>query len=149
MEFSNIVGSALGRFADQGFMFWTATGAVALGITLILTAGIVQLRRLHSRSVVPVTIGLEKKAEPVEIPEEVDLAMEKKEETRKTPVGLTPTSGEENPEELHLLLERLREAVDRLEAYPRFKGEMLAKTSESLLKETREGVDYLFRTGTG
>ncbi len=150
MEILNIIESALGRFAEQGYMFWSATGAVALGITLILTAGIVQLRRFHSRSVLPIIPDLDQKTEPIETPVEVDLALEMKPETQqKEAIGLNSTSEKVNAEELHPLLARLRKAADQLEDYSRSQVEMLPQSTESPLKETREGVDYLFRTGTG
>ncbi len=149
MEFLNIIESALGRFAEQGYMFWSATGAVALGITLLLTAGIVQLRRFHSRSVLPMVPDLDEMTEPIEIPVEVDLAREVKAETQQEPIGLHSASEVVNPEELNLLVARLRKAADQLEDYSRSEMGMLPQSFESPLKETREGVDYLFRTGTG
>ena len=45
------------HLAAQGTMFWSASGAVALGLTLILTAGIAQIRRNRRRGYVEKGLG--------------------------------------------------------------------------------------------
>ena len=148
MEFSNLIENTLGRVADQGFMFWTATGAVALGVTLILAAGYIQFQRIRSNSRAPQAPAPAENPELVQLPAETPLDPKMNEALQKPLVWLG-TSGEEgNSEELGLLLDRLRKAADRLDAFKGSSGEIPPESHESPLKESREGVDYLFRTGT-
>lgn len=149
MEFLNVIENTLGRFADQGFIFWSATGAVALGVTLILAAGYIQFQRIRSKSRSPGITDLSEKPDPVALPPEASLEPILNEESQKPFVWLGEPTGEENSEELGFLLARLRKAADRLDAFQRTRGKHQEKSSESSLKETREGVDYLFRTGIG
>ena len=130
--------STWSSLADQGVMFWSATGAVALGTTLILGAGFLHLRRWRSRPI--------SKISPV--PAQTPAKGKMTAETPKTPARATIASETQNTREMHLLLARLRSAADRLEDFRRANGENPAPTGESPLKESLDGVDYLFRTGT-
>ena len=149
MEFPTAIENTLGRFADQGIMFWSATGAVALGVTLILAAGYLQFQRIRSKAGRPKITDLAAEPEPVDIPAELPLDTELNSGPQKALVWLGTNTGEANSEELSHLLCRLRKAADRLDSYQRTCGRQPADSTESPLKESREGVDYLFRTGTG
>lgn len=146
MEMASFMGSII---ANQGFMFWSAAGAVALGCTLVLTSGFIHFRRLRSRSggpVLPTEIAL---PEPVIIPADIPLDQEMNEEPQKSAPEPVSRSNEPNTRQLRLLLSRLRTAADRLENFQHSSRTVPAKSAESPLKESTEGVDYLFRTGTG
>jgi len=135
--------------ADQGIMFWSASGAVALGVTLILSAGIIQVRRLRLRSGRRVSSIPEAKVEPVNKSSNQAKIREKSLECPKTlEVTKQMSEGPDN-QELHLLLARLRSAVDQLDKYHLTTCQNSASQAESPLKECRDGVDYLFRAGTG
>jgi hypothetical protein len=149
VEFLNVIENTLGSIADQGIMFWSATGAVALGVTLILAAAYIQVHRIRSKSALPVTPDLAEKPAPVEMPVEVMVKPELKNDYQKPLVWLGTATGEAYSEELSLLLARLRKAADRLDGYQRSNGQHPVDSAESQLKESREGVDYLIRTGTG
>jgi hypothetical protein len=152
--------------ADQGAMFWSATGAVALGTTLILSAGIMHLRRWRHRP--SGKISSVSATNPVAKP-----VAESKGEHAREPVPAMAAPGpsetlsrramnadipqsasrsafaseKENSRDLLLLLARLRSSADRLEDYRRAQGENTAPAGESPLKESLNGVDYLFRSG--
>ncbi len=149
MEISNVIENTLGRFSDQGYMFWSATGAVALGVTLILAAGYIQFQRIRSKSVPQVATDLAEKPEPVVLPDEVPSKAKLNINDQKELVWLDSTSKEADPGELRLLLTRIRKAADRLDGFQRASDRHPPAPVESPLKESREGVDYLFRTGTG
>ena len=149
MEFLNVIENTLERFSDQGFMFWSATGAVALGVTLILAAGYIQFQRIRSKSVPQVATDLAEKPEPVALADEVPSKGKLNSDVQKELVWLGSTSKEADSGELRLLLTRLRKAADRLDGFQRASDQHPPETVESPLKESREGVDYLFRTGTG
>jgi len=146
MEMASFSGSII---ANQGFMFWFATGAVALGFTLVVTAGAIHFRRLRSRSGrhdLAATVAL---PEPMAIPADIPLNMEMNEESQKDALGPGSVSIEPNSRQLRLLLTRLRTAADQLEDLRQSSRPGPSKSAESSLKESPEGVDYLFRTGTG
>ena len=149
MEFLNIFENMPGWFAGQGLMFWTAAGAVALGVTLILSAGYIQFKRIRTKPVLTFTPDLAEKPEPLEIPAEVPLDPQLNDDYQKSPEWLGTTTGKADSGELSLLLARLRKAADRLDVHQRSCGQHPVESVESPLKESREGVDYLFRTGTG
>ena len=121
------------NIAGQNSTFLAASGSVALGVTLILAAGIVQLNRLRARSryVAPVEI-------PVPVPQVEELA---------EPVA-TQAQASENPE-LTRLLRRLKTAADKLEK--KRTGGVLnpALGADSSLKRSPSGVEYIHRAGTG
>ena len=114
-------------------MFLAATGSVALGITLIFTAGIVQLKRLRARSRHVPRLEKPKPAIAVEI---IPLAEE------------FIAKSAENPELLHLL-RRLRTASDKLEKMRTRDVPDSIYPADSPLKRSPSGVDYIFRAGTG
>jgi len=149
VEFLNIFENMPGWVAGQGVMFWTATGAVALGITLILSAGYIQFKRIRSKPVLTFTPDLAEKPEPLELPAEVPLEAQLNNDYQKAPVLLGTATGKADSREICLLLARLRKAADRLDGHQRSCGQHPVESVESPLKESREGVDYLFRTGTG
>ena len=130
-------------------MFWSASGAVALGVTLILTAGIIQVRRLRTRACRPAVPNPADLPEPVAKVADIPLGGEMKEDSRKSPTGPGSRAEEQKDQESRLLLARLRHAVDRLEEFQRIRRDMPRKSAESSLKGCHGGVDYLFRTGTG
>lgn len=141
--------------ADRGIMFWAATGAVALGVTLILAAGIVQFRRMRHRSQIQVPSipeidteasrgaqGAQEFSNPAITPEISH-------KYSMNSVAADSRSDTKDRQELHLLLARLRAAADRLEEYHHTACATPAVKGESPLKESSPGVDYLFRAGTG
>jgi hypothetical protein len=135
--------------ADQGLMFWLASGAVALGVTLILCAGIIQIRRLRGRFVGKVSSLQETKVPVVHKSTNQAKIQEKSLENLNTLEAPGPRPEEMDSQELYLLLARLRSAADRLEKYRLFTRQNPASQAESPLKAYRDGVDYLFRAGTG
>lgn len=135
--------------SGQGLMFWTATVAVALGITLILTAGHLQWRRLRRGSAKPVfAVRASKRttlADPAPEPAVRDMELPNKN------FQIPTSSPDQNldPHEMGVLMARLRIAADRLAS---FQGSRLATPAiltDSQLKEDRPGVEYLFRAGKG
>jgi len=135
--------------ADQGIMFWSATGAVALGVTLILSAGIIQVRRLRLRSGRRVSSIPEAKIEAVKKSSDHAKVREKPLECPKTLEVTKHGSEGLDSQDLHHLLARLRSAADRLDKYHLTTCQNSTSQAESPLKECRDGVDYLFRAGTG
>ncbi len=119
--------------AGRSPMFLAATGSVALGITLIMTAGTVQLKRFRARprNVVPLEIPL-----PVMDVEKITANRD------------IPEKPVENTELRHLLL-RLKVASDKLEKSRIAKGPETFHPADSPLKRSPSGVDYIFRAGTG
>lgn len=149
MEIANVIENTLGKLADQGYMFWSATGAVALGVTLILAAGYIQFQRIRSKSDPQVATDLAEKPEPAVLPDEVHSEPKLNSDDQKELIWLGTAIKESNSGELRLLLARLRKAADRLDGFQRAIDQHPVASIESPLKESREGVDYLFRTGTG
>ncbi len=148
MEFANTWES----MAGQGLMFWSATGAVALGVALILSSIFIKVRRLRARAVRMTSTAPADRVMPIEKVEsiaETPLDRENRGESRNTPAESQPRSEEPNNLELRLLLARLRSAVDRLEDFRGSDRGFPVESAESSLKASRDGVDYLFRTGTG
>jgi hypothetical protein len=146
MEMASFSGSII---ANQGFMFWSATGAVALGLTLVLTSGFIHFRRLRSRPGrhdLHATVTL---PEPIIIPSEIPLKQEMNAESQKDVLEPGSRSIELNTQQLRHLLARLRTAADQLEDFRHSSRPVPAESAESSLKESAEGVDYLFRTGIG
>jgi hypothetical protein len=132
------------NLSSQGIMFWSATLAVALGLTLILTAGMIHFRRVRSRSRTPI-------GNPQVMPEPVFDHAKVAERAKSDPAleKAAAVSAGPNHREWSLLLARLRYAADRLEEFERLRPECPARSHESPLKESRNGVDYLFRAGKG
>lgn len=120
-------------FTGQNPMFMAATGSVALGVTLILAAGTVQMKRLRARA---------GKAPAAEIAVPAPPALEIEETTIQDP---EPAS---NPEMQHLLA-RLRIAADKLENFRASNAADTPARQDSPLKSAHSGVDYIFRAGTG
>ena len=149
MELASIFEKTLGEFAGQGIMFWSAAGAVALGVTLILASGFIQVRKIRRKSDLPVIQESINKPDPEEIPRDIELDREMMGMSREISVEPVSMFEEPNPGELRILQARLRFIADRLEDHQLSRPEMPAQTAESSLKETPAGVDYLFRTGTG
>ena len=135
--------------ADNGIMFWAATGAVALGIALTLASGLIQVRRLRSRTDLPVAAVPSEHPEPAAQIDEIPLDREMKVKSQNDQVGPEPTSSEQISRELGLVRARLRSIADRLEDFQRTRRHRPLDRSESSLKDSHDGVDYLFRTGTG
>jgi len=128
----------------QGPIFWGAAAAVALGATLLVTAGWVQIRRLRrsrtstpgGRKVVTVTENGYAATPPV-------AGMATAEAPPAAAAAPTPPLPDER---LIALGARLSGAADRLEA-------MRASLKDqgrpgSGLKETPNSVEYVFRSGT-
>lgn len=129
MELTNIWENIAGRNP----MFLAALGSVALGVTLILTAGIVQLKRFRARSrhVAPLETPL-----PIVDVEKIMVSNDHQDEQVQ------------NPELRHLLC-RLKSAADKLEK-SRAKDVLNPHyPADSPLKRPSCGVDYIFRAGTG
>jgi hypothetical protein len=149
--------------ANQGALFWTATGTVALGVTLILSAGIMHLQKWRHRSGVQspslpttrskvgagthtapqeISLGTLKDSAGTSVQVSENVTLPAGPPRASTPAGLAHSS------EMLILLARLRTAADRLDEFRRQNGGNPAPTGESPLKEPLDGVDYLFRTGT-
>lgn len=145
MDFANTWQS----IAGNGFMFWSATAAVALGTTLILASGFIQVRRLFARTERPVATAPAALPEPAAEADDISLGPEMKMEPQNIPAG--PGSGPvvQNSQELLLLRARLRSVADRLDDFRRTYRYVPLDWVESPLKDSRDGVDYLYRTGTG
>jgi len=141
--------SVLKSIADQGIMFWSATGAVALGVTLIIAAGIIQVRRLRRRSGRRVSPIPEARIEAVHKSPNQAILPEKSREYGKISEAPAPWPEELDSQEMDLLLARLRSAADQLEKYQCATCQNPVSRAESPLKDTSGGVDYLFRAGTG
>ena len=146
MEMASFSGSII---ANQGFMFWSATSAVALGFTLVVTAGFIHFRKLRSRSGGPDLPARVALPEPIVIPADIPLNQEMNEAPHLDVLDSGSSSIEPNTRQLRLLVARLRKAADQLEGFRHSRLPFSAESSESSLKESPEGVDYLFRTGTG
>lgn len=149
--------------ADQGALFWTATSAVALGLTLILVAGVMHLQRWRHRSSGTRSSELVSNSEAKPVMRQAPPAVsdEQVQDSTATPghrqesleiQNYSPRSpestGSTNSAEMLVLSARLRKAADRLEDHRRTNGENPVTTGDSPLKESLDGVDYLFRTGT-
>ena len=129
MDITNIWESIAGRNP----MFLVAAGSVALGITLIIAAGITQVRRFQARS---------RHADPIETARP-EVEVEK--------ISIFPALRDkptENPELQHLL-RRLRAASDKLAKSLATDVSDTAVPSDSPLKRSTSGVEYIFKAGTG
>lgn len=120
-------------------MFLAATGSVALGVTLVLAAGVVHLRRARCRLRTPEPVAAEDATATLPAGAPV--------EEIPVPAAVRP-SIPENPE-LHHLLARLRAAADRLEGCRMPAAGMPVSRTDSRLKSHPSGVDYIFRAGKG
>jgi len=141
--------NAWATLSDQGVMFWTAAGAVALGITLILISGVIQFRRLRGRATGQISEVPEYCAKPAHKVLDVPLNQESPRATDASAEKTMPGQFEENSGELLLLLARLRSAADQLEDYRHARLAAPHGPAQSSLKESCTGVDYVFRAGTG
>ena len=138
--------------ANQGALFWVACGAVALGLTMLVTALVVQVRRLFRRHEPTET------ATPAPVVTEVEVRQayaraEVKEERKAAPVRRRVTDTRDN-DRLVVLLSRLEEAAARLEkvaavAPPVSPVENSQSPADSDLKEQADGVEYVFRAAGG
>jgi hypothetical protein len=140
------------QVGGQGLLFWSAMGAVALGITLILTAGVIHLRKFQARKRVrsQVPLGTEAVTPPAagQVPANVEIMENSK--ASSAPATRSKMSLDPRVEqELLLLSARLRSAIDRLEELQLQRNPNAADKPESSLKDSQDGVDYLFRAGTG
>jgi len=129
MDFTSIWES----IASRNPMFLAASGSVALGISLIISTGLVQLKRFRSRS--GQVLSVEKQAPP----EEVEIVIE----TVESKADTSPS-----PELLHLL-GRLKTAAEKLEKFRGTDVRNATQPADSPLKRSPSGVDYIFRAGTG
>lgn len=135
--------------AGQGLMFWAATGAVALGLTLIMAAGVSQVKRNRSKAGGPGRVVSHVEPAISGRAPEVRQEPEVKEQSRQNQPFPAAGIKQENSREMRLLLARLRSAADKLEDFRHSERELSGRAGESSLKDSRNGVDYLFRTGTG
>lgn len=133
--------------SGQGIMFWTATVAVALGITLILTAGHLQWRRLRRRTAEPVFAVRAAKRATNSDPEPDFL--EKEQKNNNLHIPSPPAYESPDPQEMGYLMARLRIAADRLAGFQSSRLQTPSILPDSHLKEDRPGVEYLFRAGKG
>jgi hypothetical protein len=143
MDFQNLLELARG----QGLVFWAATGAIALGATLLVVALTQYLRRSLGRGVRRVVVAPPVSSAPPAPPVAVEVARAAaayEPSTRAPLAALSPTDEAEEPS-LALLLRRLQTAGDRLEEIA---GEVQAhrrQGSESTLKEDLQAVEYVFK----
>ena len=134
--------------SGQGIMFWSATAAVALGFTLILTAVHIQWRRRsrpakHNPAMdakIPPTLP---DPAPVKSSEDMDP------QSGKSPLQPPTTFQGQDHFEIGGLMSRLRSAADRLAAYQGSRSQNPTVLTDSHLKEDPNGVEYLFRAGKG
>jgi hypothetical protein len=134
---------------EQGIMFWSAIVAVALGVTLILTAGHLQWRRLRARPVTRVRALPIHEPETLSDPGEAHSGVEIVLQNGHLPVHILPAFPDEDRREMGVLMARLRSAADRLADLQGSRLQILSDDQDSQLKEGRNGVEYLFRTGKG
>ena len=135
--------------SGQGIMFWTATLAVALGITLILTAGHLQWRRLRKRTAEPVYAVRVARPTTLADPQPAPLVREMGPQNENLHISWPPADQDLDSQEMGVLMARLRIAADRLADFQNFGLENPPKLKDSHLKEERHGVEYLFRAGKG
>lgn len=119
--------------AGQEPVFLAATGSVALGITLILMAGIVPLKRVRTWA---------RPEAPAEEPRTLPTAVVAPEHHQSR------TEPARNPELRHLMT-RLRAAADKLEHSTAANADYPDNPADSPLKKVPSGVEYIFRAGTG
>lgn len=145
MEFS----SMWEQLMVQGAMFYIAVGSVAVGTMLILVAGFAQLRNLGNRHSSKLPVAPARKAEPELINH--DMVIDTYEALEILRKRETAPIRHETPDmtELAELLQRLQVVADKIEGSRRESSPLQTPTSESRLKETVPGVDYVFRAGTG
>ena len=129
--------------SGQGIMFWSAAVAVALGITLILTAVHLQWRRRQAARIAGIQASV--------FPEPSFDA---------TNEGTSPSSGaidsahrgdRSTPDQAEMwdLVARLRVAADRLAEIQASSRTHPSIFDDSHLKDDRNEVEYLFRAGKG
>jgi hypothetical protein len=139
--------------ANQGILFWIACAAVALGLTMVIVAAVVQTRRLAGRRVSPAQVEKtpdpipERAAEPATLP-----SVTTAEPVRRRFRG--PDRMTRETDRLVVLLSRLEEAAGRLEAVaadgPNIaQVEKLPPSGDSNLKDEVDGVEYVFRAAGG
>ena len=137
------------NLSGQSFLFWSATVAVALGVTLILTAGLIQFRKIRSRSRGRTPSVHATEMPTVQEPATTPAVLEKREYTHRPQERSATRFEEQDRHQLLLLLSRLRSAANRLEEFERLGRRNPTNPTDSPLKEARNGVDYLFRAGKG
>ena len=141
------------NLSGQGIMFWSATVAVALGITLILTAGHLQWRRLRARpsNLVPARPDVEPAAplDPRLVPSGQENGRENHPPNTRFQANSQSADQVDDRREMGVLMARLHSAADKLSEYHRSRLQIPAGIQDSRLKEDRNGVEYLFRAGKG
>ncbi|RKZ09493.1 hypothetical protein DRQ50_15060 [bacterium] len=122
--------SILHHFRNMGPAYWAAAAAIALGFTLVTTAGVLQWRRLRAtrrqparRAHMPATAVAGYAAQAVTPPAPAMVA---------------------DPD----LTERLAVAASRLEAVHAAMAALEQLPAGSPLKPTPSHVEYVFRSGT-
>ena len=135
--------------SGQGIMFWTATLAVALGMTLILTAGHLQWRRLRKRTSQPVFAVRTTKAATLSDAEPEPVIREMGHRNENLHMPSPPADHNLDPREMGVLMARLRIAANRLADFQSSSLQTPPIWEDSHLKEDRHGVEYLFRAGKG
>jgi len=141
-------------FDGQGVVFWAAVSAVTLGLTMLSVSIVFQVRRMLTgkRNLIKRAAGRKtsKKAKPPETPG-ITVSEDTYQPSGFVPaVPASPTATNNAAPLLDNLLERLKSSADRLESiHASFEnpGSRRGGHPQSSLKETTEGVDYIYRTG--
>ena len=137
----------------QGPLFWVAVASVALGVTMVVGAAVVQTRRLTRPR--PATSGTEATAKVPEAAPHIRAVAEAGAAGSPDPVRRRERQREaaRQTDRLVVLLSRLEEAAATLEeaaADPApLKAEEPQPQAESDLKESPGGVEYVFRAAGG
>ena len=128
-------------FKDQGVAFWSAAGAIALGLTILAVCGFVYFRNVLTRTFAA------RRGVPTEPAAKIAGSVAN-EDAAKTDVP-DPKAPAEDPtpraslDETDLvdLLSRLQKTAERLED--------LRSVAQSPLKHTVPDVEYVFKKGVG
>lgn len=138
--------------ANQEILFWVACGAVALGITMLVTAVVVQVRRLGNRR----RPAENSAPEPAVSKAEAHRAYARVEKTVAPviPPRKTRQTDTRDNDRLVVLLSRLEEAAGRLESLAGVgkettQVEKSQSPGDSALKDEADGVEYVFRAAGG
>lgn len=143
-----------GLFDGQGVVFWAAVSAVTLGLTMLSVSIVFQVRKMvgSGRMHIKRPALKRRKTEPEtqarqRITVNEDVYQADAYVPAAAPAEAAPTAADPL---LSNLLNRLKTSADRLEKIHASLGDNvgpLRANPDSALKETTEGVDYVFRTG--
>ncbi len=146
MELTSLLAAA----RAQGPVFWAATGAIALGLTLLLVAVLHRLPRPRRRRRTRTETGPPASSPAASAPEVAAAAQARTayQDAPAAPRGVLASPGlDHDPAErsLALLLRRLQSAGDRLEELAGSVPAADLAAPQSGLKDAAPDVEYVFR----